>query len=290
MNNQQIIKSLIIGPTVAILVGLAGSQYSQLFHGWPIYGIVIALAFLINWGMFVPAYTLQTEKFFDLTGSLTYITVTLIALYFSENLDQRSQLLGAMVIIWAVRLGSFLFNRILQDGKDDRFDTIKPNPLRFFNVWTLQALWVSLTAAAALMAITSTQRKTLGIFAFIGLAVWLIGFLIEVVADNQKRQFKKDPTNKGRFIQTGLWARSRHPNYFGEILLWIGVFIVAAPVLQGWQWVAIISPLFVFLLLTKISGIPGLEAKAKKKWGGETDYEAYKASTPVLIPKLGKLV
>ena len=286
MNNQQIIKSLIIGPTVAILVGLAGSQYSQLFHGWPIYGIVIALAFLINWGMFVPAYTLQTEKFFDLTGSLTYITVTLIALYFSENLDQRSQLLGAMVIIWAVRLGSFLFNRILQDGKDDRFDTIKPNPLRFFNVWTLQALWVSLTAAAALMAITSTQRKTLGIFAFIGLAVWLIGFLIEVVADNQKRQFKKDPKNKGRFIQTGLWARSRHPNYFGEILLWIGVFIVAAPVLQGWQWVAIISPLFVFLLLTKISGIPGLEAKAKKKWGGEADYEAYKASTPVLIPRL----
>ena len=136
------------------------------------------------------------------------------------------------------------------------------------------------------MAITSTERKALGVFAFIGLAVWLVGFLLEVVADNQKRQFKKDPKNKGRFIQTGLWARSRHPNYFGEILLWVGVFIIAAPVLQGWQWVAIISPIFVFLLLTRVSGVPGLEAKAKRKWGGQADYEAYKARTPILIPKL----
>lgn len=287
MNNQQAIKSLIIAPIIALLVGIAGSQYGQSLYGWPLYAMGVALAFLINWGMFVPAKILQTEKFFDLTGSLTYITVTLMALYFSENLDLRSHLLGAMVIIWAVRLGTFLFNRILQDGKDDRFDKIIPNTLRFFNVWTLQALWVSLTAAAALIAITSNQRKALGVFAFIGLAVWLIGFLIEVVADNQKRQFKKDPKNKGRFIQTGLWAHSRHPNYFGEIMLWTGVFIVAAPVLQGWQWVAIISPIFVYLLLTKISGVPGLEAKAEQKWGGEADYEAYKSSTPVLVPKLG---
>lgn len=285
MNNQQIIKSLIIAPIVAILVGVAGSQYSQVLSGWPIYAIGVALAFVINWLMFIPAYSLQTEKFFDLTGSLTYILVTLMALYFSENLDQRSMLLGGMVIIWAVRLGSFLLSRILQDGKDDRFDKIKPNPLRFFNVWTLQALWVALTTAAALMAITSTERKELGVVAFIGLAVWLIGFLFEVVADNQKRQFRKDPKNKGRFIQSGLWARSRHPNYFGEILLWIGVFVIAAPVLQGWQWVAIISPIFVVLLLTRISGVPGLEAKATKKWGGEAEYEAYKSSTPVLIPK-----
>ena len=286
MNNQQIIKSLIIGPTIALLVGLAGVTYSQTISGWPIFTMLIGFAFLINWVMFLPAYSFQTEKFYDLTGSLTYISATLIALYFSDNLDQRSMLLGGLVIIWAVRLGTFLFNRIMQDGSDDRFDKIKPNPLRFFNTWTLQALWVTLTATAALMAITSTERKALGVFAFIGLAVWLVGFLLEVVADNQKRQFKKDPKNKGRFIQSGLWARSRHPNYFGEILLWVGVFIIAAPVLQGWQWVAIISPIFVFLLLTRVSGVPGLEAKAKRKWGGQADYEAYKARTPILIPKL----
>jgi len=286
MNNQQVIKSLIIVPIIAALVAFAGAQTGQTYNGLPIFALVVGFAFLINWLAFIPANIFQTEKFFDLTGSLTYILSTLIAIKLSENLDNRSMLLAALVIIWAVRLGSFLFNRILQDGKDDRFDKIKPNFLRFLNVWTLQALWVSLTAAAAIIAITSTARKELGIFAIVGFVIWLIGFLFEVIADYQKRQFRKDPANKGKFIQSGLWSKSRHPNYFGEITLWLGVFIIAIPVLQGWQWVAIFSPIFVFLLLTRISGVPGLEAKANKKWGGQADYENYKANTPVLVPKL----
>ncbi len=286
MKNQQVLISLILVPIIAALVALAGSQTGQTYNGLPIFAIVVGLAFLINWLAFIPANILQTEKFFDLTGSLTYILVTAIAFNLSENIDNRSMLLASLVIIWAVRLGTFLFNRILQDGKDDRFDKIKPNFLRFFNVWTLQALWVTLTAAAAIIAITSTERVELGIFAGIGLAVWVIGFLFEVVADYQKRQFRKNPANKGQFIQSGLWSKSRHPNYFGEIMLWVGVFIIAIPVLKGWQWVAILSPIFVILLLTKISGVPGLEAKANKKWGGQADYEAYKANTPVLIPKI----
>lgn len=286
MKNQQTIKSLLLVPIIAILVALAGAQSGQHFNNLPIFALCIGLAFLINWLVFIPANLLQTEKFFDLTGSLTYITVILVALYLSDNLDNRSKLLASLVIIWAVRLGSFLLNRIMQDGKDDRFDKIKPNFLRFLNVWTLQAIWVSLTAAAALIAITTIERKELGIFAIVGTVIWIIGFLFEVVADYQKRQFKRNPANQGKFIQTGLWSKSRHPNYFGEIMLWIGVFIIAMPVLKGWQWVALLSPIFVTLLLTKVSGIPGLEAKANKKWGGQADYEAYKVKTPVLIPKL----
>ena len=286
MKNQQVIKSLLIAPIIAALVAFAGSQTGQTYQGFPIFALGVGLAFLINWLVFIPANIFQTEKFFDLTGSITYILVTLLAFKLSDNIDNRSMLLAGLVIIWAVRLGSFLFNRILQDGKDDRFDKIKPNFLRFLNVWTLQAIWVTLTAAAAIIGITSTVRKELGIFAIVGLVIWLIGFLFEVVADSQKRQFRKNPANKGKFIQSGLWAKSRHPNYFGEITLWLGVFIIAIPVLQGWQWVAIFSPLFVYLLLTKISGVPGLEAKANKKWGGQADYEAYKKNTPVLIPKL----
>ena len=286
MKNQQVIKSLLIAPIIAALVAFAGSQTGQTYQGFPIFALGVGLAFLINWLVFIPANIFQTEKFFDLTGSITYILVTLLAFKLSDNIDNRSMLLAGLVIIWAVRLGSFLFNRILQDGKDDRFDKIKPNFLRFLNVWTLQAIWVTLTAAAAIIGITSSVRKELGIFAIVGLVIWLIGFLFEVVADSQKRQFRKNPANKGKFIQSGLWAKSRHPNYFGEITLWLGVFIIAIPVLQGWQWVAIFSPLFVYLLLTKISGVPGLEAKANKKWGGQADYEAYKKNTPVLIPKL----
>ncbi len=124
------------------------------------------------------------------------------------------------------------------------------------------------------------------IFAIVGALVWVIGFAIEVTADAQKSRFNADPSNKGKFIRTGLWSRSRHPNYFGEIVLWIGIAIIAIPVLQGWQWVAMISPLFVTLLLTRVSGIPLLEKKADVKWGGQAEYEEYKKNTPVLIPRM----
>jgi len=285
MNNQTVRKSLIIVPLVGFLVALAGSQNGQMLRGIPLFAICVGLAFLVNWLAFIPANALQTEKFFDLTGSLTYISIVLFALLLSDPMDNRSILLTALVVIWATRLGSFLFNRIHKAGKDDRFDKIKPNFLRFLNIWTIQALWVTLTAAPALIAITAMQRKELGIFALVGTIVWLVGFIFEVVADRQKTQFRNDPANRNRFIHTGLWAKSRHPNYFGEIVLWIGVLIIALPVLQGWQWIALISPIFVILLLTRISGIPGLEAKGNKKWGGQADYEAYKSRTPVLIPK-----
>jgi steroid 5-alpha reductase family enzyme len=212
--------------------------------------------------------------------------VTLIAVLLSPVIDSRSLLLLALVAIWAVRLGTFLFRRIHKAGKDGRFDEIKPSFFRFLNIWTLQGLWVSFTVAAALAAITTTTRKELGLFALFGVLIWIFGFIFEVVADMQKSRFRADPDNEGKFIRTGLWARSRHPNYFGEIILWIGVAIIAVPVLRGWQWVTLISPLFVTLLLTRVSGIPLLEKRANEKWGGQDEYEAYKERTPVLIPRI----
>ncbi len=268
------------------LVALAGSQGGATIGTLPVFEIVVTLAFLIQWLVFIPAFVFQTEKYFDLTGSLSYITVTALALTVSPNLDVRAMLLGALVIIWAVRLGSFLFGRIHKAGKDDRFDEIKPDTFRFFNAWTIQGLWITLTGATALVAITSSRRKPLDAFAIAGAIVWVIGFAIEVAADAQKSRFNADPANKGRFIQSGLWSRSRHPNYFGEIVLWIGIAIMTVPVLQGWQWVAMLSPVFVTLLLTRVSGVPMLEAKAEKKWGGQPAYEAYKKDTPVLVPRL----
>jgi steroid 5-alpha reductase family enzyme len=181
-------------------------------------------------------------------------------------------------------LGTFLFRRILAAGEDRRFREIKPSAARFLLTWTLQGLWVTFSLAAALAAITSEYRVDLGFFAVLGAVVWLFGFGIEVIADWQKSKFREDPQNAGKFIQSGLWAWSRHPNYFGEIVLWIGVAIVALPVLRGWQWVTMISPIFIVLLLTRISGVPMLETRADEKWGGQPDYEAYKANTPVLLP------
>ena len=286
--------SLVIFPILILigwLVALAGSQGSVALGGVPVFAIAVGLAFLIQWLVFIPAYIFQTEKFFDLTGSITYITVTGVALCYSRYsvpLDARSILLAVLVVVWAIRLGTFLFSRIQKAGKDDRFDELKPSFIRFLNVWTIQGLWVTFTLAAALVAITTTTRKELDIFAVVGFLIWLLGFIIEVVADAQKSRFNAYPANKGKFIQTGLWSRSRHPNYLGEIVLWIGIAIIALPVLQGWAWIALISPLFVAILLTRISGIPLLQKKADKKWGGQADYEAYKKNTPVLIPKLWK--
>ena len=287
--NSYILFPLLI--VIGGLVALAGSQGGATLGGVPVFAVAVGLAFLIQWLMFIPAYLFQTEKFFDLTGSLTYITVVGVALCYSRystDLDARSILLAALVMIWALRLGTFLFRRIQKAGKDDRFDEIKPSFIRFLNVWTIQGLWITFTAAAALVGITTTTRKDLDGFAIIGFLVWVFGFVFEVIADAQKSRFNADPANKGKFIQSGLWSHSRHPNYFGEIVLWIGIAIIAIPVLQGWQWVAMISPLFVTLLLTRVSGVPLLEKKADKKWGGQADYEAYKKNTPVLIPRVTK--
>ncbi|GAB4501937.1 MAG: DUF1295 domain-containing protein [Anaerolineales bacterium] len=269
---------------IGVLVALAGSQSGSLLAGVPLFALLVGAAFLIQWLVFVPSFLMQTEKFYDLTGSLTYTLLVVAALIFSPNLDARSLVLGMMVIVWALRLGTFLFSRIQQAGKDDRFDELKPSFIRFLNAWTIQALWVTFTAAAALVAITGLKRVPLDGFFVAGALVWLLGFGVEVLADAQKARFRADPQNRGKFIQGGLWSLSRHPNYFGEITLWLGVALMALPVLQGWQLFALISPLFVILLLTRVSGIPLLEAKADKKWGGQPAYEAYKKNTPVIIP------
>ncbi|MDJ0759025.1 MAG: DUF1295 domain-containing protein [Woeseiaceae bacterium] len=280
---------IIIGSTIAIVLGAAiswaGSDGGAQFGDLPVFAICGALAFAINWAAFIPAALTKTEHYYDLTGGLTYITVTAVAVYLSGTLDLRGTLVAGMIMIWALRLSSFLFLRIRKAGKDSRFDEIKHKPARFFLAWTLQGLWVLLTAAAGLAVITSDAREPLGIVGYVGIAVWLAGMTIEIVSDRQKSAFRADPANKGRFINVGLWAWSRHPNYFGEIVLWIGIAIIAIPVLQGWQWATLISPVFVTFLLTKVSGVPMLEDSADERWGGQEDYEAYKKNTPVLIMK-----
>jgi steroid 5-alpha reductase family enzyme len=253
--------------------------------GIPLLALCFGLALAIQWVAFVPAYLYRTERFYDLTGSLTYLTLTTVAIGLGPATDARSWLLAVLVVVWAARLGSFLFTRIMADGADRRFDEIKKSFTRFFVAWTLQGVWVCFTMGAALAAMTSNRTVPIGIFAWAGLALWLAGFGIEVVADRQKRTFRSRPENAGRFIASGLWAWSRHPNYFGEIVLWTGVAIIAFPAMEGWQYLTLLSPVFVTLLLTKVSGVPLLEARADARWGGDPAYEAYKAATPVLVPR-----
>ena len=271
---------------IGVLVAFAGSFGGLRWGGFPIFAWGALLVFLVQWVVFVPSWFGHTEHFFDLTGSLTYLAVVALTLVTRGSVTSYSLLVAAMVAVWALRLGAFLTTRVRAAGSDTRFDAMKYRFAWFLMTWTLQGLWVLLTAGAALAAITSPEDRQVDALVLLGAAIWVFGFGIEVTADEQKRRFRARPENLNRFIATGLWAKSRHPNYVGEILLWFGVSVAAFPALSGWSMVTLVSPFFVWLLLTRVSGVPLLEASADRRWAGDPEYEAYKVATPTLLFKM----
>ena len=273
---------------VSAIVAFAGSQGSVAISTIPLFAICASVGFILHWAVFIPSYLLQTEHYFDLTGALSYISTITLAAYLHPLLDLRGLIICVLISIWAVRLGSFLFMRIKRAGQDRRFIESKTRFWQFLYIWTMGGAWVFITMAAGLAAITSMTQRPLGIFAIAGVFLWLVGFSIEVVADRQKTKFRQLPENADHFITSGLWAYSRHPNYFGEILLWLGITVIALPTLVGWQYVTLISPIFVALLLIKVSGVRLLEADGKDRWGSDPNYQYYVNNTPVLVPFIGK--
>ena len=291
MARKVTIFSTVVAVIVGTLVALAGASNSESFGGMPIFAWCAIISFGVQWVAFIPAWKNHSEHFFDLTGSLTYLTVTIFAALTIPSLDLRATLLTFMVGFWAVRLGTFLYTRVKSVGADTRFDVMKYDFFWFLMTWTLQGLWVFLTSAAALAAVTAAGQEKFSVLGIAGLSIWIIGFVIEITADEQKRRFRNEindqgnQVNRGTFIRSGLWKYSRHPNYFGEITLWIGIAVIALPVLSGWTFVTLVSPVFVYLLLSKISGIPMLEASANKRWGDNPEYQRYKKETPVIFLK-----
>ena len=274
-----IVASLII----AVLILTAGSQGSVSFGGYPLFALCGSIGFALHWALFIPSYAFKTEHYFDLTGSFSYITTVAAAIVFNPSLDLRDLIICAMITVWALRLGSFLFWRIKKDGQDKRFIVMKTKFTWFLMTWTIGGLWVLVTMAAGLAALTSNITAELGLISYLGIALWLFGFVVEVTADNQKTEFRKNPDNRNRFITTGVWSWSQHANYFGEITLWFGLALVSLPVLSGWQLATLISPVFVYFLLTKVSGIPLLDRLAKQKWGTDSDYLSYTQATSKLL-------
>ena len=247
---------------------------------------LILLIFCIQWVSFIPAFIFQTEKFYDLTGSITYLTAVFYTLYVTGSNNLSDLIIVACVAVWAIRLGSFLFMRIHKAGEDRRFRTIKPNFTRFLMTWTLQGMWVSMCLLCVLTALSSYSGVIMNSIFFVGLIVFILGLSIEIIADYQKTVFRRNIENKDKFITTGLWSLSRHPNYFGEILLWTGVAVMSISSLQGLQFITLISPIFVYILLVYISGIRILEDQAKKKWGHLDSFKKYIKNTPRLFFKI----
>jgi len=249
----------------------------------------VILAFLIQWVAYIPAYLFQTEKFYDLTGSLTYLTVIWFVYFSSGQMNEfntQSLLVTVLISLWAVRLGSFLFSRIHKDGEDKRFRTIKTSASQFFMTWTLQGMWVSICSMCAITAISSSDGIISNNLFYIGFVLFIIGFSIEIIADRQKTAFRSIEENKDKFITSGLWSKSQHPNYFGEILLWSAVAVMSLSSLSGTQYLTMISPIFTYILLVYISGVRMLDDMGNKKWGHLEEYRTYKKNTPMLFLKL----
>ena len=270
------------------LINFAGQNIDIEIRGINAFTFILIVAVLLQIIFFIPSFLLKTEKYYDLVGSLTYITTVSLAYFSVENKTMIDSIIYFYVMVWALRLGIYLFRRVRNDGKDVRFEQAKRHFLWFLQYWMGQALWVSLTACTAIIGILSPEDDLLPVLAMIGMALWLSGFTIESVSDYQKRVFRKENDPSEAFIHTGLWARSRHPNYFGEIMLWTGIAVIALNTLTGIEYITLISPIFVYILLTRMSGINKLEQIADERYGHLEEYQRYKRNTPVLVPNLLK--
>ncbi|KNE69309.1 hypothetical protein AMAG_13686 [Allomyces macrogynus ATCC 38327] len=242
---------------------------------------------LATWAISSP---LKTEKFYDLSGSITYIACFLNALLNRgdgaslSSLHPRQIIAVIFCLIWCSRLGLFLFRRVLREGKDHRFDDIKVAPFKFLFAFVAQIAWVWFTGLAVFIvaANPSATQPNINALDVIGIIWWVVSFAIEAVADYQKNKFKN--ANPTKFITTGLWAYSRHPNYFGEVMLWIGMFLLCATgFVEPWQWVGLLSPTFVFFLLYFGSGVRLLEQSSDKRYGHLPEYQEYKARTSIFV-------
>ena len=277
---------------MAYIIAIAASVDGAILYGLPVILLSAVVSFVTHWIFAVPSLITSSEKYFDFTGmiaTLLVISTAIFALLSSgHHVSIRSAVTAFFVSIWTLRLGIFLYKRIVKSGEDKRFREIKKSLTKFLMTWTLSALWVFLTTVNAITIIALNPLEPVDMFFALGTSLWILGFGFEAVADRQKKRFSELPENKDKFITQGLWSISRHPNYFGEIILWTGIAIISFPLLSDWQFVTLVSPVFVCLLLTRISGLPFLEDKAEKKWGNDKDYIAYKNKTPVLVPFFGK--
>ena len=284
-----IILTILIPSTLSLFI----SDNSISINGYPVLFYCVLISFTIHLIIFIPSAIMKNEKFYDFTGMIAYLSIIIFAIqqkYIQiHSIDIYSLVLSLLISIWTLRLGIFLFYRVLKVGEDIRFKDVKNNALKFFVWFSISSLWVSLTTMAAMNVVTSKNYNKDLTLLYIGTMIWVFGFLFEIISDYQKIKFKNNALNKNKFIDSGLWSISRHPNYFGEIILWIGIYIITLPSTSGLEYLGIISPLFVIVLLNKVSGINLLEASADKKWGSSKEYQKYKKITPKLIPKLWKI-
>lgn len=254
--------------------------YSEAMTATIFWSLVLSLS--INGGMFLVAFRLRSDKLTDASYALTFLTLTLFS--FVQSPKTTYDLIATMLVCaWALRIGSFLLYRVLRTGKDRRFDGIRDSFWQFGKFWLGQAItvWI-LMIPITLVLKGSTHQQVITV---LGMVIWLLGFGVETIADLQKYRFTHDPQHAGHWIDTGVWRYSRHPNYFGEIAVWLGVYLYTFPGLSvPAKIIGVLSPLVITILLLFVSGIPILEKQADERWGNKAAYQAYKQRTSLLVP------
>lgn len=244
--------------------------------------LIIILGIQLLFFMFAAMF--KTDKVTDLAYGLTFAILAWIILIRTGTFSLEAIVLTIMITLWGVRLAGYLFYRIMHIGKDKRFDGIRERFWKFAGFWTAQTIVIFIVMLPSIIFLDVDSDIRLTLLGIIGFFIWILGFLIETVSDHQKFKFRNNSKNKDRWIDTGLWRYSRHPNYFGEILCWIGIFVYAIPVLSGWEWASIISPIGIIMTLLFFSGIPTVEKNDDKRYGKDKKYLRYKSTTSVLIP------
>jgi steroid 5-alpha reductase family enzyme len=231
---------------------------------------------------FIFAAAFKTDKVTDLSYGLSFVILAVALLIEARGGTVPQLVLSLMVVLWGARLAAYLLYRIVRMKRDPRFDGVRERFWAFAKFWLLQgvAVWVIMLPVTLWFV-----RPGPGSWRMVaGFLVWLAGLVIESTADLQKFREKSRPGGASRWVSRGLWRYSRHPNYFGELLCWWGVFVFVAGDLSGWSWLGVAGPLAITALLLFVTGIPTLEASARRKWGTDPGYAEYRRRTRLLVP------
>ena len=248
--------------------------------------LVAMLLLVYASGWFLVSVYVKRNDVADIAWGLGYVLICAF-LFFIGYQNKLVVLLYLLVTIWAMRLSLHIYKRHQQSSEDFRYRAWRESWGKLFylrsylQVYLLQAFFLLIISSPILVA-SGFKQQTLSWVTFVGILLWMIGFYFQAVSDYQLVQFIKTRVSKELIMQTGLWKYSRHPNYFGEILMWWGLFGMVLPYPHG--WISVISPITITLLLAYVSGVPLLE----KRYRGNEAYEKYKKTTSPIIPMFPK--
>ena len=284
-NSFKYLLSTIIILFVILFVSFLISLESIRVNDIPIVFIFAITILSLNSVFFIHSYFFKSDIFFDLVGSFSFLSIGIASLLLLPDIDANQILIFFLLVFWSLRLGPFLFLRRIGAGNDERLSEYFKSPISLYFLWCMNSLWVFFTSLSMIIIFSSKTTHDFGLLQWLGLIIWVFGYIIEVISDSQKNKFNK--TNKGKFINIGLWKYIRHPNYLGEIIIWFGIFVISLNYIESFSsMLSILSPIFVYILLRYLSGVPQLEKRGDQKWGDLKEYVKYKEKTGIIFPKL----